>query len=450
MACVEHQRGVVAQELVGAVRAIHVEQVLPLGPLRFVGGDFGVEGGVHVAECYAVLRIHHELALLPEHLLKALYLRQEVDNLAAHALYEAHQLEPTGGGPFAGGLQVVQVQDLVLQVEVELAVEEAGQILVDEEVGVVAAGVLAQVVFQVGHGLVLAVAPAFAGERGQGVRGVVQPLRNPINGGGDYLVLLLLLTIADAFLRGKRPVLERDGDGAGGLVPFRIVEHWQEEAPVALVVVPLQVGVPQPEVDGDAVGRVPVVVAEVRLGLDVVLVAVGPVQVDLFAVVGDGVALVAPVAALGDEIAVLVVAAEEGVQVVVDGRLGRVSAVRARGGGPCFQVALKYRPGRIRIRPQLTIRADGVVTPVFQNAASQLLNAVGSLVLLGQRPGAQCGVDGGGQLLGDEPLHDVALVVHDAVDAEIEVGAVELEQLAQQVLELGHGVALGGVGRHGV
>ena len=45
--------------------------------------------------------------------------------------------------------------------------------------------------------------------------------------------------------------------------------------------------------DSYPVGRLPVVVAEVFVGFDVVLVAVGPVEIDLLAVVGDSVTLVA-------------------------------------------------------------------------------------------------------------------------------------------------------------
>ena len=56
-----------------------------------------------------------------------------------------------------------------------------------------------------------------------------------------------------------------------------------------------------------------------------------------------------------------------------------------------------------------------------------------------------------GRVLADEPLDGVPLVVHDAVDAEVQVCAVELEQLAQQVLEFpkvsfaGDGLACHGV-----
>jgi hypothetical protein len=63
-----------------------------------------------------------------------------------------------------------------------------------------------------------------------------------------------------------------------------------------------------------AVFQLEAVVAEVLAALGVVLILVGPVQHHLFARVGDGVG-VALVAALADEVAVVVVAGEEGQQV---------------------------------------------------------------------------------------------------------------------------------------
>jgi len=61
-----------------------------------------------------------------------------------------------------------------------------------------------------------------------------------------------------------------------------------------------------------AVGGLPGVVGEVLGGLDIILVVVGPVEVDLLAVIRDGIALLLGVAPPGDEIAVLLIAAEEG------------------------------------------------------------------------------------------------------------------------------------------
>jgi hypothetical protein len=66
-------------------------------------------------------------------------------------------------------------------------------------------------------------------------------------------------------------------------------------------------------------------------GLDVVLVVVGPVEIDLLAVVGDGVLLPLGVPAFGDEIAVLVVMAEKGIQVVEDACLNGFAAACAGG-----------------------------------------------------------------------------------------------------------------------
>jgi hypothetical protein len=38
--------------------------------------------------------------------------------------------------------------------------------------------------------------------------------------------------------------------------------------------------------------------------------------------------------------------------------------------------------------------------------------------------------------VGDEFLHLLSLVVEDAVDAKVQVGAVKLKELPQQILEL--------------
>jgi hypothetical protein len=62
------------------------------------------------------------------------------------------------------------------------------------------------------------------------------------------------------------------------------------------------------------------VVSEALACLDVVLVFGCPVEDDFLTVVGDGVGFVSPVAPLGDEVAVFVVAGEEGVEVIIDAR----------------------------------------------------------------------------------------------------------------------------------
>ena len=75
---------------------------------------------------------------------------------------------------------------------------------------------------------------------------------------------------------------------------------------------------------------------EVLGSLDIVLIVVGPVKIDFLAVVGDGVLLTLGVAALRDEVAVLVVANEEGIQVIED--RGFESLAAATTGGLALQV----------------------------------------------------------------------------------------------------------------
>ena len=106
--------------------------------------------------------------------------------------------------------------------------------------------------------------------------------------------------------------------GTGVSLFGRLPRQGHEESPVAPDVVLLGVFGFQPELYQNAVGSGPVVVVEVFGGLDVLLIAVSPVKIDLLSVVGNRVPLIAGVSSPRDEVAVLVVSAEEGVQVIVD------------------------------------------------------------------------------------------------------------------------------------
>ena len=86
---------------------------------------------------------------------------------------------------------------------------------------------------------------------------------------------------------------------------------------------------------------------------------------------------------------------------------------------------------------QHPVVVNGVIAEVLANHAGSFGEFSGGLRLVGQRPAIQFGGDRGRELLGYEPLHNIPLVVHDAVDAKVQVGAVELKQFAQQTLELG-------------
>lgn len=65
----------------------------------------------------------------------------------------------------------------------------------------------------------------------------------------------------------------------------------------------------------------------VKERLDIILVAVGPMKVDFLAVIGNGIPLGFGVAAPGDEVAVLVIAAEKSVEMVENGDFDRLTAL---------------------------------------------------------------------------------------------------------------------------
>ena len=68
------------------------------------------------------------------------------------------------------------------------------------------------------------------------------------------------------------------------------------------------------------IGSLPCIISEVLTRLDVILVMIGPVEIDFLTIVGNGVTFLLGVTALRNEVAVLPVAAEEGIKVVVDSR----------------------------------------------------------------------------------------------------------------------------------
>ncbi len=155
------------------------------------------------------------------------------------------------------------------------------------------------------------------------------------------------------------------------------------------------------------------VVAQILAGLDVILIRVGPVEFHFLALVRDGVHA-GLVHALREEIAFGVVAAEEGVQVVVDLGLERVQVH-----------SILSQPGAqlLDLGERLWI---GTQPLCLLNSLRQLpldCRLVGRLVLRERR------LHLGQQILLQELRHLRALGVHHAVEAEVQVGLIELEQL---------------------
>ncbi len=196
----------------------------------------------------------------------------------------------------------------------------------DKKVPHVASSVLTQVVLQIGDGFAFVRLPLFGGKRRQSARVLAQFLWNLAHRLGDDRLLLVLLAVGDGLLLGQRAELERNRQLVSLLVPSQLIQARQEEALFTLDVVLLHIGGFQFKVHGHAFRRFPGVIGEILASLDVVLVMISPIDIDLLAVIGNGVAFFFGVAPLEDKVAVLIVAAKESVQVIVDGGLQRFKA----------------------------------------------------------------------------------------------------------------------------
>ena len=321
-----------------------------------------------------------------------------------------------------------------LQVEVELAAEKALQVLVDEEVRGVAPGIAAHVVLEQAH-RVVAAAVALAGDGGQWR--VVEVVRQSLHRLRDEHLLQVVLTALRLVGGHRRPKLEGNMQFPRLVPPLGLGKAWEKVALLALHVALFHVGVHHSEAHRDIAG-LEGIVAEVLAGLHVVLVLVGPVQMHLLAVVGDGVALAAGVAALGDDVAVVVVAAEEAVQVLVEGGLRRADVRPVRHVPLLAALQAEVALAERRLVECLLEVAVAVERGPAKHLAYLLLHLAqlpGDHPLLQQRPLGEFVLDQRRQVLGDVALDHRALVVHDPVDAEVQVRAVELKQLAQQRLE---------------
>ena len=162
------------------------------------------------------------------------------------------------------------------------------------------------------------------------------------------------------------------------------------------------------------------VVAQVFAGLDVVVVLVGPVESDLLALVGDGVDA-RLVNALGEEVALGVVAAEEAIEMVVGLAFQRADV---------HGVALKLGAQILDLGRVVRVHSRRLDARNHLGQFILQLRLVGGLVLAECRPHLRQ------EVLVEELRHLGALGVHDAVEAEVQVRLVELEQLLQQGLQL--------------
>ena len=86
---------------------------------------------------------------------------------------------------------------------------------------------------------------------------------------------------------------------------------------------------------------------------------------------------------------------------------------------------------------EFAIGCDGILPEELDHLVASLLEDAGPLRFPIDRPLSHGLLDRVGQLPVDVAVDDLPLVVHDPVDPEVQIRAVELEELAEKSLELG-------------
>ena len=101
-----------------------------------------------MVERHAVVRLDDKLLLEPELLLEILQLLKEGDYLVGDTPYRFGLAEIVLDARGRLRFDVVQMHDLILDIEIKLAAQEAAEVFVCEIVECVAAGLIGQMLFQ--------------------------------------------------------------------------------------------------------------------------------------------------------------------------------------------------------------------------------------------------------------------------------------------------------------
>ncbi len=251
----------------------------PFGGLRGAAEHVRPQGRGDEAERQGGAALRHPLLLFPQALLEVLEARQKVDEVAPEGVHSPGFGE---GRLFPGGglvrEQRVEPHDLVFEVKIEFARQEALQVFVDEIVEVFAGRPGVQAAQEAG-------APVVVGLQYRPDEGLpVRPFAQAPFGVGVQVARAARAPFEVEQHREHAAFLRH-----GGLAAF---VKGQDEAALLFGVVLRRARLPQREAHPQVFKR-PVERLQNLGALDVVLVAVRPVQPDLFAVIRQGVHVLA-------------------------------------------------------------------------------------------------------------------------------------------------------------
>src|SRR5258708_14022908 len=240
---------------------------------------------------------------------------------------------------------------------------------------------------------------------------------------------LRLGLFGESLLMSERGVFKWNGDRVAFGVECYVCHAGQKKALGTLDVILLDIGITEFKLNCPSAVFVGIV-GEVLAGLDVILVGVGPVEMNLLAVVGNRVFVALRIATQRHKIARVVVTAEKGEEVIEN--LGFLLGIRSC---CCRTVAqskiLLAEFTAVILRSKVAFYVQRLVAEGFLDLGLDFFELLCKTGFLRERARLQLFFYASEQVLFDELLNDRPLLVHDSLNAEIQFVAVGLKQLLQ-------------------
>ena len=458
-----------------------------------IANDLRIKGFRHPVEGDAAVALDDEFLLEPEFFLEILQLPQKVNQLPRNPPEHLQQHQIVLHCSDIAVLDVVKIHDLVLDVEIHLPAQKSAQILVDEIIRSVPRGILIQIpgqqhtlLHRIGRARILQRREEFikmlhsASYRFEALTQFPAGRKNPLRHhqqrnvplvlrfeprldqrlffGGERIALLRLPVFKpdlqfpcgvqrNRFLPGRKELPFFIGIGLDVAVFALLRLHHLEvdhqrmirnsgENPLLMA----------QRIENLRFRKVERVVVEVLRGLDVILVGIRPMKHHLFAAVGNRIGFchaprLARMIARGDEVATLVIPAEEFMEVIIDAFLAAGNRVGCR---RSLLRRQKFPPRlAVRIRRfQMAVLIEGILPDGIEQFRLRRLQL--GLCALRLR-GIKCVLNGVEKIVLDKPGDLPRPGVHDPVKSEIQFRLIQLKELLDlvkqilpQLFRLGH------------
>ncbi|MGI6240491.1 MAG: hypothetical protein ACOYJW_00955 [Candidatus Omnitrophota bacterium] len=157
-------------------------------------------------------------------------------------------------------------------------------------------------------------------------------------------------------------------------------------------------------------------------------------EINFFSVVGNGIFVALGIPTKRHEIAVVVIPAEESIEMVEYFRFQFLAGSGRRGPFAKFEILLSFWR-RVILFGKIAFRIERFLAEIFFDLRGHFSQLLGKPGFLGQSPACKLLGHAVEQILLDKFLDDIALLIHDPINSEIKLSAVELKQFSQKDLK---------------